>query len=228
MKNESLQNNIQSVQKFLEGVCSTYRFDPQNNQFWMPFMNAQSKFAHQFVVFRVEEDCVQLYIDFPVLFPRVSFPKVQKYIVEQTSRMKNGCFQLDPMGLLRFHIFIDCYDRTPSEEVLTHSLACACAMLDLHAADLFRLALDEEVNPEPSFSTDFLDPDSLAELLDRVEKTAKSDIPAENPSDEDEADEEDEDFLNFIKHLKQSEPVEAEATFPEDPAAPETMEDAAV
>ena len=155
-----------------------------------------------------------------------AFSPVKALISDLNCKMKNGCYHLNSKsGRLRFHIYIDCVERIPTDAVLSRALACACAMMDLHCKDLLRLLTDasEPKKPAPSTPDSFLADGFLEELLhslhpteDSSEEDGSADKPfhfpfavkpdeeaAEDPSAAPELSEEDQELFEKLLHISE-------------------------
>lgn len=149
-----------------------------------PFYAAFSSFFFTMFSLHMEDDCILLDAEFPLLIDPPHRAPVKAFISDLNSTIKNGCFHLNSKsGWLLFHIYIDCVERIPTDAVLSRALSYACAMMDLHCKDLLRLLTDasEPKKPAPSAPDSSLVDGFLEELLRSIHPTEKS----EDSSEED-------------------------------------------
>ena len=183
MKINHSQKLVQRVQEHLDKNHMKYMFDEDADCFHFPIYAAFSPFFFTMFSLHMEDDCILLDAEFPLIIDPPHRAPVKAFISDLNSTMKNGCFHLNSMsGRLRFHIYIDCVERIPTDAVLSRALACACAMMDLHCKDLLRLLTDasEPKKPAPSAPGSFLVDGFLEELLRSIHPTEKSENSSED------------------------------------------------
>ena len=184
MKVNYSQELVQRVQEHLDKNHMKYMLDEDADCFHFPIYAAFSSFFFTMFSLHMEDDCILLDAEFPLIIDPPHRAPVKAFISDLNSTMKNGCFHLNSMsGRLLFHIYIDCVERIPTDAVLSRALACACAMMDLHCKDLLRLLTDasEPKKPAPSAPGSFLVDGFLEELLRSIHPTEES----EDDSEED-------------------------------------------
>ena len=184
MKINYSQKLVQRVQEHLDKNHMKYMFDEDADCFHFPIYAAFSPFFFTMFSLRVEDDCILLDAEFPLIIDSPHRAPVKAFLSDLNSTMKNGCYHLNSKsGRLLFHIYIDCVERIPTDAVLSRALACACAMMDLHCKDLLRLLTDasEPKKPAPSAPGSFLVDGFLEELLRSLHPTEES----EDSSEED-------------------------------------------
>lgn len=184
MKVNYSQELVQRVQEHLDKNHMKYMFDEDADCFHFPIYAAFSPFFFTMFSLHMEDDCILLDAEFPLIIDPPHRAPVNAFIADLNSTMKNGCFHLNSKsGWLLFHIYIDCVERIPTDAVLSRALAYACAMMDLHCKDLLRLLTDasEPKKPEPSASDSFFADGFLEELLHSIHPMEES----ENSSEED-------------------------------------------
>lgn len=184
MKINHSQKLVQRVQEHLDKNHMKYMFDEDADCFHFPIYAAFSPFFFTMFSLRVEDDCILLDAEFPLIIDSPHRAPVKAFLSDLNSTMKNGCYHLNSKsGRLLFHIYIDCVERIPTDAVLSRALACACAMMDLHCKDLLRLLTDasEPKKPAPSAPGSFLVDGFLEELLRSLHPTEES----EDSSEED-------------------------------------------
>lgn len=184
MKINYSQELVQRIQEHLDKNHMKYMFDEDAGCFHFPIYPSFSPFFFTMLSLRAEDDCILLDAEFPLIIDPLHRAPVKALISDLNCKMKNGCYHLNSKsGRLRFHIYIDCVERIPTDAVLSRALACACAMMDLHCHDLLRLLTDtsEPKKSEPSASDSFLADGFLEELLHSLHPTEES----EDDSEED-------------------------------------------
>ena len=184
MKINHSQKLVQRVQEHLDKNHMKYMFDEDADCFHFPIYAAFSSFFFTMFSLHMEDDCILLDAEFPLIIDPPHRAPVKAFISDLNSTMKNGCFHLNSMsGRLLFHIYIDCVERIPTDAVLSRALSYACAMMDLHCKDLLRLLTDasEPKKPAPSAPGSFLVDGFLEELLRSIHPTEES----EDDSEED-------------------------------------------
>ena len=62
--------------------------------------------------------------------------QMAEFICRANYGMKNGCFELDRDGEIRFRSFVDCEDLLPSTSVVKNSVYCTAAMFKRYAAGI--------------------------------------------------------------------------------------------
>lgn len=62
--------------------------------------------------------------------------QMAEFICRANFGMKNGCFELDRDGEIRFRSFVDCEDLLPSTSVVKNSVYCTAAMFKRYAAGI--------------------------------------------------------------------------------------------
>lgn len=177
MKINHSQELAQRVQEHLDKNHMKYMFDEDADCFHFPIYAAFSPFFFTMFSLHAEDDCILLDAEFPLIIDPPHRAPVKAFISDLNSTMKNGCYHLSSKsGRLRFHIYIDCVERIPTDAVLSRALACACAMMDLHCKDLLRLLADasEPKKPAPSTPDSFLADGFLEELLRSIHPTEES------------------------------------------------------
>lgn len=177
MKINHSQELAQRVQEHLDKNRMKYMFDEDADCFHFPIYAAFSPFFFTMFSLHAEDDCILLDAEFPLIIDPPHRAPVKAFISDLNSTMKNGCYHLSSKsGRLRFHIYIDCVERIPTDAVLSRALACACAMMDLHCKDLLRLLADasEPKKPAPSTPDSFLADGFLEELLRSIHPTEES------------------------------------------------------
>lgn len=190
MKINYSQKLVQRVQEHLDKNHMKYMFDEDADCFHFPIYAAFSPFFFTMFSLHMEDDCILLDAEFPLIIDPPHRAPVKAFISDLNSTMKNGCFHLNTKsGWLLFHIYIDCVERIPTDAVLSRALAYACAMMDLHCKDLLRLLTDasEPKKPEPSAPDSFFADGFLEELLHSIhpmeesEDSSKEDGSADKP-----------------------------------------------
>ncbi len=184
MKVNYSQELVQRVQEHLDKNHMKYMFDEDADCFHFPIYAAFSPFFFTMFSLHMEDDCILLDAEFPLIIDPPHRAPVKAFISDLNSTMKNGCYHLNSKsGRLLFHIYIDCVERIPTDAVLSRALACACAMMDLHCKDLLRLLTDasEPKKPEPSAPDSFFADGFLEELLHSLHPMEES----EDSSEED-------------------------------------------
>lgn len=184
MKVNYSQELVQRVQEHLDKNHMKYMFDEDAGCFHFPIYAAFSPFFFTMFSLHMEDDCILLDAEFPLIIDPPHRAPVKAFILDLNSTMKNGCYHLNSKsGRLLFHIYIDCVERIPTDAVLSRALACACAMMDLHCKDLLRLLTDasEPKKPEPSAPDSFFADGFLEELLHSIHPMEES----EDSSEED-------------------------------------------
>ena len=184
MKINYSQELVQRVQEHLDKNHMKYMFDEDAGCFHFPIYAAFSPFFFTMFSLHMEDDCILLDAEFPLIIDPPHRAPVKAFISDLNSTMKNGCYHLNSKsGRLLFHIYIDCVERIPTDAVLSRALACACAMMDLHCKDLLCLLTDtsEPKKPEPSAPDSFSADGFLEELLHSLH-------PMEEPEDSSEED----------------------------------------
>ena len=184
MKINYSQELVQRVQEHLDKNHMKYMFDEDAGRFHFPIYAAFSPFFFTMFSLHMEDDCILLDAEFPLIIDPPHRAPVKAFISDLNSTMKNGCYHLNSKsGRLLFHIYIDCVERIPTDAVLSRALACACAMMDLHCKDLLRLLTDasEPKKPEPSAPDSFFADGFLEELLHSLHPMEES----EDSSEED-------------------------------------------
>ena len=177
MKINHSQELAQRVQEHLDKNHMKYMFDEDAGCFHFPIYAAFSPFFFTMFSLHTEDDCILLDAEFPLIIDPPHRAPVKALISDLNNTMKNGCYHLSSKsGRLRFHIYIDCVERIPTDAVLSRALACACAMMDLHCKDLLRLLADasEPKKPAPSTPDSFLADGFLEELLRSIHPTEES------------------------------------------------------
>ena len=143
MKINHSQKLVQRVQEHLDKNHMKYMFDEDADCFHFPIYAAFSSFFFTMFSLHMEDDCILLDAEFPLIIDPPHRAPVKAFISDLNSTMKNGCFHLNSKsGWLLFHIYIDCVERIPTDAVLSRALSYACAMMDLHCKDLLRLLTD--------------------------------------------------------------------------------------
>lgn len=184
MKINYSQELVQRIQEHLDKNHMKYMFDEDAGCFHFPIYPSFSPFFFTMLSLRAEDDCILLDAEFPLIIDPLHRAPVKALISDLNCKMKNGCYHLNPQsGRLRFHIYIDCVERIPTDAVLSRALACACAMMDIHCHDLLRLLTDasEPKKSEPSASDSSFADGFLEELLRSIHPTEES----EDDSEED-------------------------------------------
>lgn len=184
MKINHSQELAQRVQEHLDKNHMKYMFDEDAGCFHFPIYAAFSPFFFTMFSLHTEDDCILLDAEFPLIIDPPHRAPVKALISDLNNTMKNGCYHLSSKsGRLRFHIYIDCVERIPTDAVLSRALACACAMMDLHCHDLLRLLTDasEPKKSAPSASDSSFADGFLEELLRSIHPTEES----EDDSEED-------------------------------------------
>lgn len=188
MKINYSQELAQRVQEHLDKNHMKYMFDEDAGCFHFPIYAAFSPFFFTMFSLHIEDDCILLDAEFPLIIDPPHRAPVKAFISDLNSTMKNGCYHLNSKsGRLLFHIYIDCIERIPTDEVLSRALACACAMMDLHCKDLLRLLTDasEPKKPEPSAPDSFFADGFLEELLHSIHPMEESEDSSEEDGSED-------------------------------------------
>lgn len=177
MKINHSQKLVQRVREHLDKNHMKYMFDEDADCFHFPIYAAFSSFFFTMFSLHMEDDCILLDAEFPLLIDPPHRAPVKAFISDLNSTIKNGCFHLNSKsGWLLFHIYIDCVERIPTDAVLSRALTYACAMMDLHCKDLLRLLTDasEPKKPAPSAPDSSLVDGFLEELLRSIHPTEKS------------------------------------------------------
>lgn len=151
MKINHSQKLVQRVREHLDKNHMKYMFDEDADCFHFPIYAAFSSFFFTMFSLHMEDDCILLDAEFPLIIDPPHRAPVKAFISDLNSMMKNGCFHLNSMsGRLLFHIYIDCVERIPTDAVLSRALTYACAMMDLHCKDLLRLLTDASEPKKPA------------------------------------------------------------------------------
>ena len=129
---------VNVVKKFLAEDNWHYSFNEDTGIFRFG-LRIRSKIQNISYVIDVHDDEFIVYGMCPIAADRKDpemMAQMAEFICQANFGMKNGCFELDRDGEIRFRSFVDCEDLLPSTSVVKNSVYCTAAMFKRYAAGI--------------------------------------------------------------------------------------------
>ena len=129
---------VNVVKKFLAEDNWHYSFNEDTGIFRFG-LRIRSKIQNISYVIDVHDDEFIVYGMCPIGADRKDpemMAQMAEFICHANFGMKNGCFELDRDGEIRFRSFVDCEDLLPSTSVVKNSVYCTAAMFKRYAAGI--------------------------------------------------------------------------------------------